>query len=184
MVIVQALVTALLAGLFSGLVVFALNERRDREKLLLEKAEQAVEAYADWADTLSNWPLAHFDMFRGEREEGREKTSEVWELSRTQFRRARMLIGIYLPEKRHVLGDLYAACNDMITLRPELSKASIANEEMPDHAKEKLTEYGKNIVRVGQASVELLIGAAHSRAHSPFLIRKPTLWRRQRVEAA
>ena len=63
MMIVQALVTALLAGLFSGVVLFALNERRDRAKLMLEKTEAAIEAYAKWTETLGRWPMTHYDMF-------------------------------------------------------------------------------------------------------------------------
>lgn len=181
MSIMQALVTALLSGLFSGAILFALNERRDRQKLLLEKAELAVEAYSDWADTLSNWPILQFDMFKDDRAEGRRKADEHWKEARKQFIRARLLIGIYLPEQRGRLAELVAATNDFITFRRDLALDSINGKPLPPGASETITNTSTNIVRVGQDCVEKLLAAAQSRAHSPHLIRAPAFPRLSRA---
>lgn len=178
MSIVQALVTALLSGLFSGAIIFALNERREREKLLLEKAELAVEAYSEWAETFSNWPITHFSMFSGDREAARAKSTQMWNDTRNQFRRAKVLIGIYLPEKTAVLGRMYAACEGLLDLRKDVINASIAGETMPEGAAAKLTVFGTALVKVSSESIDELIEAAQQRAHTPHLIRWPTLPRK------
>lgn len=176
--IVQALVTALLAGLFSGVILFALNERRERNKLLLEKAELAIEAYAKWTETLGRWPMTHYDMFFSDRSAGREAAQALWQEARDHYFRAQTLIGIYIPERSGVIANVAQATVNFMPMHKQASSASIANESAPASLSEAVDTFTKEFVEAsGNGMHELLIAARHH-ARQEFIVRWPKLRRR------
>lgn len=114
MVIVQALVTALLSGLFSGAIIFALNERRDRTNLILTKVEVMLEHYFVWTELLSRLPVSHFDMFRGDRAEARETLNKLRDEAQAAFLKARLLQSVYLPAEGEAFMVVMRAERDLI----------------------------------------------------------------------
>ena len=177
MSIAQALVTALLSGLFSGAIIFALNERREREKLLLEKAELAVEAYGDWVDTITHWPVMHFEFFGADRSSGRNAANAEWKRAHAQFRRARMLIGIYLPKHVSVLQDVHSSLENYGKQIPHWMSASLKGDPTPDGMHELIDETCMRIIAAGRDGTTKLITAVSDQANSPFLVRWPPLLR-------
>ena len=176
MLLVQALVTALLSGLFSGAIMFALNERRDRANLLLSKIEEAISSYTRWVSLVSRWPQDHFDMFfDGERREGRERLSALWKDAEIELNRAKMLQEIYLPDEAQAFSIVVSTYQNFISLSGVLKQASIQNRPIPDGARETITELGVALVHAGHNGKARLYAAARRYAHAPFLVRLPQI---------
>jgi hypothetical protein len=173
MLVLQSVLTALLSGLFSGAIIFALNERRDRSALILRKTEEAIEAYQEWVEVISAWPLSHFDMFIGNREENRAKTRAIWDKARQSQQRATLLMAIYLPEKRNVIGKVVASYYPFIQASARIGQASISNEIFPEADKLAVTPTGAAIVEAGAKGLEELYEAARAHSASPFLVSMP-----------
>lgn len=175
--LIQSIVTALLSGIFAGAIIFALNERRDRRELLLRKAEEAIAAYSEWVETISNWPNAHFDLFIGDGENGRTKTTEIWDKSRIAYLRAEMLIGIYLPERQHVLADTAESYADFVLVSGRLKLASLEKVAPTDADIEHTKSAGVKIIKAGNVGLKKLFATARQHSLSPFLVRVPFLGR-------
>ncbi len=178
---VQALITALLSGLFSGAIIFALNERRERSKLYLDKAEAAIEAYADWVDELSHWPMVSIEMFIEDREVGRTKSYELWRSCRRKYRKAQALIGIYLPDQmQHVLSVSIVA-QQFIASNKEAVNESVAGRAMPPGMSDAISVAMKDFVDAGAAGLNDMLAEARRTAKGPFLVRAPRLpiWKRR-----
>lgn len=173
MLIAQAVLTALLSGLFSGAVIFALNERRDRQKLLLDKAEAATEAYVEWIDEISNWPILHFRNFDADRDAGREEVNEHWKLAHRKYRKARLLIGAYLPSHLKVVDSVHVEVQAFARNLPRWANASVNGEPMPPDMAKAINESCERIVQQGTEGFSTLIAAVGSQANSPHLVRIP-----------
>jgi hypothetical protein len=121
MILVQALVTALLSGLFSGAIMFALNERRDRRAQTLEKVEQLIEAYTEWTGHVGRWLMNHYDMFsQDDRESARKELDRIWLEAQTSYNKARLLQKIYLPAKDESFRDVLMCCETLVGVSREL----------------------------------------------------------------
>lgn len=175
MIIVQALVTALLAGLFSGIVLFALNERRDRTKTILEKTEAAIEAYSKWTETLSRWPMAHYDMFFADRAAGREAAQAIWREARDHYYRAQALIGIYLPERSGALASVSKVTVNFMQAHKEAATASAGNSPMPESLSGAITTFNTEFVEASGDGLNELLFAARQTARQQFIVRWPTV---------
>lgn len=174
MSLVQALVTALLSGLFSGAILFALNERRDRAHLLLNKIETIVDLYSLWIDQLTKWLMDHYDIFfEGEREKARLALQELWRSAEDTQRKARLLQEIYLPGEAVAFAGVTAAYKDFLQISGNLRLASLSNQPMPQDANEHIQKAGGAIVDAGQVGKLRLYAAARRHAHAPFLVRFP-----------
>lgn len=173
MLVLQAVLTALLSGLFSGAIIFALNERRDRSALMLRKTEEAIEAYQEWVEAISAWPLSHFGMFMGDREEGRAKTKTIFNEARRSQQRAQLLLAIYLPEKRNAMERVAASYYPFIKSSGRIIQASISGEEIPEADKVAITPTGSAILEAGRNGLEELYEAARAHSTGPYLVRLP-----------
>lgn len=177
MMIVQALVTALLAGLFSGVVLFALNERRERTKLMLEKTEAAIEAYSRWTETLGRWPIAHYDMFSGDRAAGREAAQQIWRESRDHYFRAQALIGIYLPERSGVIGSVASVTARFMPAHKEAASASVNNAALPEAFSDAIKAFTADFVEASGDGLSELLVTARQHASEQFIVRLPSFRR-------
>ena len=175
MIIVQALVTALLSGLFSGAIIFALNERRERQRLMLEKAELAIESYAAWTVEVPKWCLSHLEMFGGDRQAGRAKCIASYDAMRDAFSKARTLVWIYLPERKDALQRIHEAIDPLTKTRLAILKASQDGEPLPQDHLDLITKAGKDATLAGERGLRELIDDAHAHAKSPFLVRIPAV---------
>ena len=176
MSLVQALVTALLSGLFSGAIMFALNERRDRHNLILTKIEGAIEAYVEWTETISLWPNAHFNIFIEDDRQAARKAldSSYWEARKIELK-ARVLQEIYLPDQREAFDAVIASYHGFIDESRTIKVASIAGGPMPTDGNNAI---GVTSVAMVQAAAEgraMLFDAARKHAHAPHLVRLPKL---------
>lgn len=170
MMIVQALVTALLAGLFSGVVLFALNERRERTKLMLEKTEAAIEAYSRWTETLSRWPIAHYDMFIGDRDAGRDAAQQIWREARDHYFRAQALIGIYLPERSGAIGTVSEVTVRFMPAHREAASASVQNANLPASFNEAINNFTADFVEASGNGLNELLATARQHAGQQFIV--------------
>lgn len=184
MILVQALVTALMAGVVSGVVLFGLNERRERQRLLMEKAEAAVDAYATWTETLQKFVVSHIGMFGADRPSGREKITALWGEATVQFARAHTLIGIYLPERLDALDRVSEANSQFMAHRAAMIEASFEAGPIPEEIKTLIGDAHRDVVAASREGRLSLIIAAGNHARGPFLVRGPTIrlprFRRQR----
>ncbi|WP_218016224.1 hypothetical protein [Sphingomonas asaccharolytica] len=163
--------TVLLSGLVSGILLFALQERRERNALLLSKAEAAVEAYVAWADSVLAWPQAHFDIFTpylDQRAPARDNLKRVWTEANRTGARAQMLIHIYLPEQTGAISSLILAYQAWLATSTELQNQSLRGAPPPDNLGDIIGAAGTAII-AGIKTAQLY-GAARSLVHSPFLV--------------
>lgn len=174
MVLIQALVTALLSGLFSGAILFGLNERRDRVILHLAKIELSIEAYANWVETLSDLPSAHFDLFISDRSEAaKADISQLKLKAREEGRKARLLLEIYLPDEVNCYYKVMSAYKDVVNLSADLQIAAINGGPLPEGAPEKISAAAIAVSNAGAKGRDRLYGAARRYSQAPFIIRKP-----------
>lgn len=178
LVLAQVLLTALLSGLFSGAIIFALNERRDRNAHQLAKIELTIEAYARWIDEVSEWPKAHYAMFLQDRVAGRQKVVDVWQSAQKHLLTAKVLQEIYLPDRSDSFSIVVDAYRDFIQFGADLQVNSVKGDQLsPDHAM-VVSKTGVAIVNAGSVGRKLLVEAARQRAHAPFLIWLPQFRRK------
>ena len=180
MIIVQALVTALLSGLFSGAIVFALNERRDRQRLLLEKAELAVVAYSEWVEGIPNWIFAHHRIFGVDREAGRREALLGYTELTNKYHKASMLVAIYLPNEMDALIKTTASYHPFMETRSIAIDASSRGEAPPEGFSEQISSIAGAVITASYEGIRDLTLAAREQAHAPHIVRWPKLrWRRR-----
>jgi hypothetical protein len=174
MLIIQAVATALLSGLFSGAILFALNERRDRRAIHLLKIESTIEAYLAWQQAIERWPVAHFRLFKtGLLEVAQADLGMLYKESSIYLNKTKVLIGIYLPEKRHLIGELLKSYADFIEVSRAIQTAAIEGKTFPFDQTEKINETGRKIIKAGSDGLDELLDAARSHAQAPYLVRLP-----------
>lgn len=126
MIIVQAVITALLSGVFSGFVLFALNDRRDRTSRRLSKLEEASEALYEWAEGMVAYAQSGYDLAAGRLTDAQwdERMQPVFDLALRNCARAETLIGVYAPTMVHVLDYVRHPLRDALTKLSECRKAA------------------------------------------------------------
>lgn len=181
MIIVQALVTALLSGLFSGAIVFALNERRDRQRLLLEKAELAVVAYSEWVEDIPNWIFTHHRMFGADREAGRQEALAGYKELTTKYHKASMLVAIYLPNEMDALLKTTASYHPFMESRRLALAASDQGGAAPEGFSDHMSSIADAVIIASYEGIRDLTLAARRQAHAPHIVRWPNIdWRRSK----
>jgi len=174
----------LLSGLVSGILLFALQERRERNALLLSKAEAAVEAYVAWADSVLAWPQAHFDLFTpylDQRGPARDNLRRIWTEASRNGARAQMLIHIYLPEQISAIAALILAYQSWFATSSELQTQSIRGDAPPDNLGDLIGAAGSAII--AGTKTPQLYGAARGLVHSPFLVDRARFRRKAKTTA-
>lgn len=173
-ILVQALVTAILSGLFSGAVIFALNERRDRDSMLLRKTEEAIEAFIEWSTCLEVYPSAHMSLFiSGNFKACNDRLDMLWEKSYAASNKARMLIAIYLPDQLHVMTEFAQSYQDFMVQSGTAKSLAVAGKPAPADFLQLVNEAGEAIVKAGSRGAAQLAAAGRARAHGPYLVRWP-----------
>ncbi len=176
MAVAQALLTALLSGLFSGFVLFGLNERRDRSDFILKKTEEAIEAYNTLVAAAQEFVWVHWDF-------GTAGNYSVANLKRDSAKRdlglatakARTLISIYAPEHINLLNNVTGPMGRFARPAEAIIQASIRGELYDE---ERFAVLGKTAIELIDAAnkADGLYGSARAIAHRPFILRAYRPW--------
>jgi len=181
MAVAQALLTALLSGLFSGFVLFGLNERRDRSDFILRKTEEAIEAYnnllaAAQEFVWSYWDfgtVGNFDAASAKR----DLASRNYDLA---VAKARTLVAIYAPEHIQLVSEVINIMGRLALPAADIVQASIRRDGYDEQRFAILAKTGIELIDVGKKT-EGLYAAARAIAHRPFILRnylpRVLLWR-------
>lgn len=126
MVILQALVTALLSGVFSGVILFGLNERRDRADARLKKVEEAIEAHHVWYSAALTYVEAFWAFGLVSKRDDAERELKIADANlQVAAAKAGMLRGIYLPEASEAALIIMRALNDFILPAKDIRTAAL-----------------------------------------------------------
>ena len=126
MLIIQALFTALLSGLFSSLILFGLNERRDRSEARLKKIEEAIEAHHAWYEAAQDYLDVHWDYGTTGNHAEAEKSRKAADVRLTATSaKAGMLRGIYLPGQQSAAVTIFKSLQGFSKASSAIRKASI-----------------------------------------------------------
>lgn len=173
----QALLTALLSGVFSGGILFGLTERKERRQELLQKAEAALEAYMRWSEALSRYPNMHYDLF-GEpdkRGEARAKLEEAWTSIEDLGITARLLILVYLPNQYCAYTDVINSFRGFFHISADIKKASILKQPLSAEGDEQIRAINVAVAHSRFSGTDLLVEQVRRTAQAPHIVRWPPL---------
>ena len=119
-------------------------------------------------------------MFANDRAAGRKYAIDQYEVIQSKYRRASMLIGIYLPTQMDAVHSITVAYNPAMALRQNALPASQNGLPMPDGFRESLGAVTSAVIQAGQNGLNNLTNSARDHAHSPHIVRWPRLpWKRR-----
>jgi hypothetical protein len=126
--ILQALVTAILSGAFSGALLFGLNESRDRAEIALQKLERIYLLINEWAELQKTFYGHCFDIASGAMtlEQANAENSNLRKLSDATWGEATMLIYIYHSELVELLPPVMSSTKPLIQIRHDVSQDRLA----------------------------------------------------------
>ena len=117
MFVLQALLTALLSGLFSGVVLFGLGERRDRMEAKLKRCEDLYIAVLEWFEKSDKYYAAAWDLaFNVDSREFGAKQDVVWNEMLLCNSRVNMLTSMFFPHLTYIISPLTGHQKVLITL--------------------------------------------------------------------
>lgn len=174
MLLVQALVTALLSGLFSGAIMFALNERRDRSNVTLNKIESTVEVYALWTETLDSWLFKHYDLFLSDqRETARYEIARLLKDVNAARLKAKMLQEIYLPDESSALDSVLLIASNFAHTSRDLQISALNGEPLEKSGSDQISATALALVDAAHNGQQQLYAAARRHSQAPFLVAMP-----------
>jgi hypothetical protein len=183
--ILQTLIAALLSGMISAMLIFALNERRDRTAFLLQKAETAAAAYTEWYESIPKLLSDHYELFfplPEDRKRANDNIAIQYREIGAKSAKSQMLIHIYLPAELSAVSELLKAYSEILQYSNILRTAYLNNKPAPADMHEKIGELGISLVKAGSTGQALLYNAANKMAYKPHLIRLPNMhYRRQKI---
>jgi hypothetical protein len=172
MAVAQALLTALLSGLFSGFVLFGLNERRDRSDFILRKTEEAIEAYNALLASAQEFIWIHWDY-------GTAGNYAAASLKRDAAKRdldlsiakSRTLIAIYAPAHIQLVKNVTTVLGKFAPSAAEIIQGSIRGEL---YEEQRFAVIGKTALELVDAGDKAsgIYRAARAIAHRPFILRR------------
>lgn len=176
MAVAQALMTALLSGLFSGFVLFGLNERRDRSDFLLRKIEETIEAYNAFLLTAQEFVWVYWDFApKGSYEAASIKRDTLKKDLDKATSKARTLMKIYTPDQMHLFNRVAKILGVFAEPSAKIIHASL-NDQGYDAARyEVIPTTSMALVDVGKAT-DSLYDEARAIAHRPFILRAYRPW--------
>lgn len=176
MALAQALLTALLSGLFSGFVLFGLNERRDRSDFILRKTEEAIEAYNTLLATGQDFVWAHWDFGT---EGNYPAASAKRDIAKRDFdlaiAKARTLIKIYAPDHINLVSTVTDTMGKFAPSANEIIQASIRGELYDEKRFSILGKTALELVDAGKKADGIYM-SARGIAHRPFVLRTYRPW--------
>lgn len=181
MLFVQALLTALLSGVFSGAIIFAFNERKERRDKLLDKAEAAVEAYLEWGRAVSEFPYQHFKLFEsadGRRDVAVDLNAE-WDRILALQHKAMMLVSVYLNGKVAVITEVSQTFRPFIDMREEMMMLALNGGYITPPMGDMITRSSARIRAITNKGAQTLLVDLRKLAHAPYLVRLPMPWKRK-----
>lgn len=172
MVLLQALLTALLSGLFSGAVLFGLNEKRDRAEGRLRKIEEAIEAHNSWYMAFQEYLESYWGFGtlgnHDAAEQARKMASAKLDAAAAK---AAMLRGIYLPEAIPAALKIMQSYRDFVDHGRDIRRASLKSVQFDPALFDSI-----GVAQLGAAqSIPLtapMFDAATTLANRPLLLRR------------
>jgi hypothetical protein len=172
MLILQALFTALLSGLFSGLILFGLNEKRDRAEARLKKVEDAIEAHHAWYDAAMQYIDSHWAFgFHDNHDEAERLRTEADRRLVAAAAKANMLRGIYMPGQQVAAITILTCLRDFAEKGRDIRQGSIEKRPYEAARFEPIRTVSLAMIQsVRQA--EEMYDVARAIANRPLLLRR------------
>ena len=176
MAVAQALMTALLSGLFSGFVLFGLNERRDRSDFLLRKIEDTIEAYNDFLLATQEYIWVYWDYaLKGSYDAASIKRDAAKRSLDKANSKARTLMKIYTPKQMHLYNRVTKTLGEFAEPSAKIIQASLKDEGYDQARYEIIPKASFAIVAAGKAA-DGMYDEARAIAHRPFVLRAYRPW--------
>lgn len=176
----QALLTALLSGVFSTALTFGLNERRDRRQAMLAKVEDAATAYLDYYHSVATWISTHLEVMRNPEigHTAAVKLEEMWIKLLADQKRANLLIRAYAPTHSEIIIDLTESYTPFIDHSVNIIYTKRVGERVTSEQYDQVSNASAAVAHAGRVGTEAIIGEIRAVANAPHLVRvhNPLRW--------
>lgn len=133
LVIVQALMTALLSGLFSGAVLFGLNERDKRFEQSIVRHEELFVAFAIWCEAIDDYMATVWDYAQKNRDVFKDsaKNQALFKKTQEAHLKVRLLTEMFLPSLHGISAPVHAYLTKFVPIYHDIQERRHKGEDVP-----------------------------------------------------